>query len=186
MAAEQTENSAVKTEEKPAEAAPAPAQEEDDIEIRKRPWTKDRTAALVLQLFIVIMAVGAAIAYKWYKNRTEKYKTGIMESGELCIAYLCATNSEREEFVLKGGALAETTRFAFVLSGNVTRAGRIYTPVAEGEAELYTAHSEESIMGKRLYEHITVTVGADLNITFTQESISQEDYEAAVNGESHE
>lgn len=133
-----------------------------------------------MQLFIVAVVVGGIIAYSIYKARTEQFQTGIMDGGELCIAYKCMDSASGEEFLLKGDALSETMRFAFKKFDGTTRTGRIYTPVFEGEATIFTAHSERS--DTVIYERFIVTVNGSKKISFTQETLTEEEYVEAVNG----
>ena len=186
LTAENSENkkeggSEVKTEEK---AAPETRSKYDipdeEIEIPKREWTKDRVLALILQVAVVAFIVGGTIFWVRYKQRNEQYKTGVMDGGELCVAYSCIGSSAGEEFLLKGDALTETMRFAFVEFFGTTKTGRIYTPLYEGKATLLTAHSEKA--DEVIYERFDISVDSSRKITFRQETLTEEEYEEAVNG----
>ena len=129
----------------------------------------------------MLLIIGGVIVYRWHKNNTEQYKTGIMEGGELCIAYSCADDAVSESFELDGGAVTESARFAFSEFSGKVKAGRIYSPVSEGKAVLLTSHSERH--SEVIYEKFDITVDSGRKISFKQSVLTEEEYEAAMRGE---
>ena len=147
---------------------------EDDVpyEKRRRPWTKDRVLALILQIVIVLFLIGGIVFYRWYNAKHEQYKTGVMTDGNLCVAYISSDSGARQSFVLKGSAVEEQSRFAFS-EFYYTRLGRIYKPVQEGTAELTTMYIDKQ--GNEVHERFEITVDSSLNITYTVEAAGKED-----------
>ena len=152
--------------------------DEPEYERPKKPWTKDRVLALCLQILLVLMAVSGVIIYKWYKAKNEQYKTGIMEGGELCIAYHCDASTDGAELILRGDALRETVRFSFCEKGGIMKSGKIYSPVSEGSAEIYASYMEK--YGKMIYERMDISVDSGMNISYTPNTLTEEEYEEAA------
>lgn len=151
---------------------PEPEPEDDEPYVkRRRPWTKDRKLALVLQIVIVVFIIGGIVFYRWYTAKHEQYKTGVMTDGNLCVAYICGDGGARQSFVLDGDAVEEQSRFAFS-EFYYTRLGRIYKPVSEGTAVLTTVHSDKN--GNEVRERIEITVDSSMNITYTAEAADKE------------
>ena len=154
--------------------------DEPEYERRRKPWTKDRVLALCLQIVVVLATISAVLVYKWYQAKHEQYKTGVMEGGELCIAYRCDAAAGAASFKLEGDAVKETARFAFSEKGGVLKSGMIFTPVSEGSATLYSEYTDKD--GDINRERFDITVDGGLNITYTASPVTAEDSEAETKG----
>ncbi len=129
----------------------------------------------IFLIVLLILAVAAGIVlWVLYSRKNEQFQTGVMDGGELCAAYLGSVNGS--EFTLsEEGIVEDSARFAFVKLGGKTRFGRIYTPLAEGETELYTKYYPSENAGAE-YGRFEIKVDKELHITYTEEKITEEEY----------
>ena len=131
----------------------------------------------LIVLFILAIAAGIVL-WVLYSRKNEQFQTSVMDGGEFCAAYVGTVGGS--EFVLsEEGIVEESARFAFVKLGGKTRFGRIYTPLAEGETELYTRYYPSENSGAE-YGRFEIKVDKELHITYTEEKITEEEYREAA------
>ncbi|MCM1507309.1 MAG: hypothetical protein NC177_09280 [Ruminococcus flavefaciens] len=138
---------------------------------------------LILFLILVILLTGIGIRntiiYKMYDE------TCVMKNGNLCISHICdGPVCHGEYYNSDNNVLQEVKRFAkpkglkLGSSGFTDDAfGIVYKPVNSGTSDVYVGYVPDDTGPLRYFELYHVEVDKDLNITYTMETISKEEFE---------
>ncbi len=140
---------------------------------------------LVLMLEILFMCITIPCAVKYAKYD----ETGIMKNGSLCISHMCkGAGGWGETYYNSDNSVLEEVKDFAVSNGIVSGAagtvfGKVYKPINSGTSDIYVgyaAYGGESINHFELYH---VEVDKDLNITYSVENISKEEFEQNYKGD---
>lgn len=136
-------------------------------------------------LVILIMSIGI-----WNSIVYAKYdETGVMKNGNLCISHMCeGGGGNAEEYYNSNNSVLQEVKGFYVTNGirlsiGDTKGdvfGRVYKPINSGTSDIYVGYGTfggESINHFELYH---VEVDKNLNITYSVENISEEQFEQNI------
>lgn len=136
---------------------------------------------LKLVLILVILYVSMSVLNK---IRYEKYdETGIMKNGNLCISHMCRTSGYIEKYYNSDNNVLQEVESFYVGKGIKLGIGnsvddlfgKVYKPINSGKSDIYVVYSTGSSM--RYFELYHVEVDKNLNITYSMETITKEEFE---------
>lgn len=140
---------------------------------------------LILILFLILVILLVSIGVK-HNIEYEKYnETGIMKNGNICISHICdGPVCHGEYYNSDNNVLQEVKRFAKskgIKLGNSGFTGDVfgivYKPVNSGTSDIYVGYIPDDISPLRYFELYHVEVDKDLNITYSMETITKEEFE---------
>lgn len=137
---------------------------------------------LMVMILIMCIFIPQSIEYSKYKE------TGVMKNGSLCISHMCeGAGGWAEKYYNSNDSILEEAD-EFVVSRSIGSAvgtvfGKVYKPINSGTSDVYVGYATyggESINHFELYH---VEVDKDLNISYSVETISKEQFEQQYKGE---
>ena len=130
---------------------------------------------LILVLLLIRESLATAIIYGLYNE------TGVMINGNLCISHMCeGAGSWMEKYYNSDENVLEEVK-DFAVGGGSSNAGKVfgkvYKPVNSGTSNIYVGYATFGGDDIRYFELYHVEVDKDLNITYTMETITKEEFE---------
>ncbi|MBQ8967059.1 hypothetical protein [Ruminococcus sp.] len=129
-------------------------------------------AALVFPVVATVVIILGKMAYNNHKAEHD-YKTGVREDGRLVIALLREGSPDpSNEFVLiDDGILTKSEELSMYTGTSTEVFGRVYEAKAAGETDIFVRYGSGGV-----FDRYHAVVDDELNITYTCESLSSEDY----------
>lgn len=130
---------------------------------------------LILVLLLIRELLATAVVYSLY-NKTE-----VMINGNLCISHMCeGAGGWMEKYYNSDNSILEEVK-DFAVGGGSSNAGmvfgKVYKPVNSGTSDIYVGYATFGGDPMRYFELYHVEVDKKLNISYTMEKITKEEFE---------
>lgn len=146
--------------------------------------------ALTLILIPVILFISISVVNKIIYDKYDE--TGVMKNGSLCISHMCeGGGGYADAYYNSDNNVLEEVKDFFVVNGvrlgiGDTEGdvfGKVYKPINSGTSDIYVGYGTFGGESIKYFELYHVEVDKDLNITYSVENISKEQFEQQYKGE---